>query len=414
MATAQGRRRVGIEKIWAYPCQLALNLSDLAEARGIERDYPPKDLLVQERAVNPCWEDAATMAVNAAKPMLTEEDLARIELLIVGTESSPDAGKPISTFVYRFLGIQENCRNFETKHACYGGTSGLMMAAHWVASGVSPGGKALVICTDQGRMHLGARHEYVLGAGAVALLISEQPDVLELELEHNGYWTQEVGDTFRPTSKHEAGNTENSVYCYLDALEGAFTHFQKKAGDVGFDRYFKNNLYHVPFCAMAYRAHRTLLRTEGRIRRADAEKNFERKVKPGLTYNARVGGTYTGSTFFSLCGLIDHATELEPGDRIGIFAYGSGSCAEYYSAIVGEKAKEIVGRIGLGKLLDGRRSLTVDEYEAIEKERTSYIDEETYEVPLDGVPGLYESHYKDKGLLVLRGLKGYFRDYQWS
>ena len=43
------------------------------------------------------------MAVNAATPMLTDADRAAIELLIVGTESSPDQGKPLSTFVHRFL-----------------------------------------------------------------------------------------------------------------------------------------------------------------------------------------------------------------------------------------------------------------------------------------------------------------------
>ena len=180
MTATTHRPRVGIEKIAAYPCSMSLDLSELARARGIDPSYPSKNLLVERRSVNPCWEDPVTMAVNAAKPMLTAEDRARIELLVVGTESSPDQGKPLSTFAYRFLDIQPNCRNFECKHACYGGTSALMMAAHWVASGAAPGAKALVLCTDQGRMHLGSPWEYVLGAGAVALLVSNKPDVLEI------------------------------------------------------------------------------------------------------------------------------------------------------------------------------------------------------------------------------------------
>ena len=65
---------------------------------------------------------------------------------------------------------------------------------------------------------------------------------------------------FRPTSRHEAGNTENSVYCYLEALQGAYAHFERKAGGIDFDAHFKKHIYHVPFGAMAYRAHRTLLR----------------------------------------------------------------------------------------------------------------------------------------------------------
>lgn len=414
MPEQRGRRRVGIEKIWAYPCSMYLDMGDLAEARGEERDYPPNTLLVEKRSVNPCWEDPLTMAVNAAKPMLSAEDRERIELLIVGTESSPDAGKPLSTFAFKFLDLQENCRNFETKHACYGGTSAVMMAAHWVASGASPGAKALVLCTDQGRMHLNARHEYVLGAGAVALLISEDPQVLEFELEQNGYWTAEVGDTFRPTSRHEAGNTENSVYCYLDALEGAYGHFQRRSGGVDLTAHFKKNLYHVPFGAMAYRAHRTLLRTKGRISRADAEADWEKRAKPGLTYNAQIGGTYTASTFYSLLGMLDATDDWAPGDRIGIFAYGSGSCAEFYPTIIGPGAKDAVERIDFQRHLDARKRLTVAEYEAVETERTGYIDEPTYEIPLDRHDGLYERHYADKGLLVLKGLNGFFRDYDWS
>ena len=285
---------VGIEKIWAYPCSMTLDLEELAAARGAEPGYAKETLLTGARSVNPCWEDPVTMAVNAANPMLSEEDRASIDLLIVGSESSPDQGKPMSTFAYRFLGLGPNCRNFETKHACYGGTSAVMMAAHWVASGAAPGRKALVLCTDQGRMHLGSPWEYVLGAGAVALLISDKPDVLEFELGSNGYWTNEVGDTFRPTSKDEAGNTENSVYCYLEALEGAYDHFVERSGGVDFDADFKKHIYHMPFGAMAYRAHRTLLKRLRRVRRAEAEESFQRKVKPGLHYIDQVGGTYHG------------------------------------------------------------------------------------------------------------------------
>ena len=61
-----------------------------------------------------------------------------------------------------------------------------------------------------------------------------------------------------------------------------------------------------------------------------------------------------------------------------------------------------------------RYQLTVDEYEAVEKERTSYIDKATYEPPLGGLGGHYAQHYAGEGLLVLRGLDGFFRKYDWS
>jgi len=123
----------------------------------------------------------------------------------------------------------------------------MMMAAHWVASGAAPGAKALVITTDQSRESLNEHYEYVMGAGAVALLISAEPRVLQLDLTRNGYFTCEATDTFRPTSRVETGNNEVSLFSYLDALEGAYQHFLSKAGPVDYDAFFQWHLYHVPF-----------------------------------------------------------------------------------------------------------------------------------------------------------------------
>jgi 3-hydroxy-3-methylglutaryl CoA synthase len=252
------RARVGIEKIWAYPGRAYLDLQDLARARGEEITHPTEFLHMDRRVVNPCWEDPITMAVNAAKPMLSQNDLASIELLIAGTESGPDQAKPMTTFIQRFLGVNENCRNFEIKHACYGGTASIMMAAHWVASGVAGDAKALVIAVDQSRMNLGEKYEYLMGAGAVAMLISNKPRVAEIELETCSYWTKEVGDTFRPTSTAEAGNTDSSLYCYLEALDGAFDHFRRRNPQIKHLDHFSRFIYHIPFGGMSLRAHRVV------------------------------------------------------------------------------------------------------------------------------------------------------------
>src|SRR6188768_1687439 len=122
----------------------------------------------------------------------------------------------MSNWVQRLAGVGRNCRNFETKHACYGGTAGLMMAAHWIASGQARGKKALVVCADQSRSHIGKPWEFVLGAASVAMLISDQPNFLEFELDKHGYWTQEISDTYRPTSRDEVGHAETSLMGYLE------------------------------------------------------------------------------------------------------------------------------------------------------------------------------------------------------
>jgi len=407
-------RRVGIEKICAYPGTLSLDLEDLARAR----DHDPADirdnLLLRSRSLNPLWEDPVTMAVNAADPMLTDEDRASIELLVVATESSVDQGKPISTYAQRQLGIPHNCRNFEVKHACYSGTSALMVAMHWVLSGLNDGKKALVITTDQSRMHLHKPYEFTMGAGAVAMLVSANPRVLELEPEHNGFWTTEVSDTFRPTSRVETGNGETSLYCYLDALEGAYAHFLSKAGPVDFDGYFKKNLYHVPFGGITFQAHRTLLRQWKPLKKSEALEHFRRKTLPSLRYNMQMGATYSGSTFVALMGLVDACDDLAPGDRIGVFSYGSGSCGEFYSAVIGPDAREVVAAAGLSRLLEQRQPLNVDQYEALEQQRFELIDRGTYDVSLQAHGDLFARCYAGQHRLILRANKDHFRQYDWS
>ncbi len=407
------RRRVGIEKICAYPCGAQLDFRQLAEARGEDPDHPTELLMMDRRGVNPCYEDLVTMAVNAAKPMLTAEDLAQVEMLLVGTESSWDQGKPISTFIHRHLGIGPNCRNFETKHACYGGTCALMAAAHWVASGVGGSAKALVIGTDQSRANIGEKFEYVMGAGAVAMLVSDQPKVVELELETNAYWTKEVGDTFRPTSKEEAGNTDESLYCYLEGLDGAYEHFKRK-NDFDYINRFKQHVYHVPFSAMSYRAHRALLKQEGHGRRAQVEQSFAQKVKPSLSYSRQFGGIYTAANYIGLMGVLNAADNLEPGDHISIFSYGSGSGSEMFSLTAGPDFKKAIAEAALQDKIDARKLLTVEQYEELERERTSLVDVATYEPRFDAAGGLYESHYAGSGRLVLKANQGHFRKYDWS
>lgn len=405
--------QVGIEKIWAYPCTLMVDLLEVAEVRGRPPEEVRDDLLVLTRSINPLWEDPVTMALNAAKPMISDEDREDIELVIIGTESAVDQSKAMSTYAHRFLDLKPNCRNYEAKHACYSGTSALMMAAHWVASGAAPGKKALVISTDQSRESLNEHYEYVMGAGAVAMLVSDNPRILGLDLRHNGYFTCDALDTFRPTSRVETGNNEVSLFSYLDALESAYGHFLGKIGELDFDAFFQWHIYHVPFGGMAFQAHRTALRGWKRMKKSDAYAHFERKVLPSLKYNMYLGGTYGGSTFLALMGLVDTA-DVKPGDRVSMFSYGSGSGGEFYPAVLGPDAKELVGAVRLQEQIDARRKLTLDEYEELERERHRLIDCGDYTPRLEGYGDHYRERYAGKGLLVWKGVKDHFREYGWS
>ena len=82
------------------------------------------------------------------------------------------------------------------------------------------------------------------------------------------------------------------------------------------------------------------------------------------------------------------------GERIGVFAFGSGCCAEFYSGVVPDGATEVARAAGLPELLDDRYPLSIRQYEDAERERLAYIDVSTYRTSLDGFDDWYDRHYR--------------------
>ncbi|OHD27684.1 MAG: hypothetical protein A2V99_17430 [Spirochaetes bacterium RBG_16_67_19] len=408
-------KSVGIEKINLYGCSLYLDQQKLAAARGLDPRKVVADFLIDTRSLNPLYEDTVTMAANAAGPLLEDEDRKAIGLLVVGTESSVDFGKPISTNIHGALGLPANVRNFETKHACYSGVAALDSALNWIAAGLNHGKKALVISTDYSRMHLGAKEEFVLGGVASAALVSDSPRVIEYDLQAKGNWTSDVYDTFRPSARHEVGNNEVSLYSYLDALEGSYQDYLSKNGQsLDFDSFFAQCCYHTPFPGMAFQAHRTvcnLVRPRGK---AEVQESFARKVLPSLLYARRVGSTYGASNFLGICGMVMAVPGLKAGDRVSFFAYGSGAIGEFYSGRLCAGAREEIGRMQIDQALDARREVSVEEYEGIEKAREATIEKPDFTPDFSVPGGWYEQNYRGRRRLVLREVKDFYRTYEWS
>jgi len=406
--------KLGIEKLRAWPSTGYLQMDDLCAAR----DHDPADvrdnLFVDQRSVAPPWEDPVTYALNAAKALITDEDRGHIELCVVGTETAVDLEKPISSWAHRHLGLKLHCRNFEVKHACYSGTAGLMTALDFVAARPDPKVKALVINTDHSTLGIGDPWEYVLGCGAIAMVISRDPGFLEVERGKSGVYANEVTDVIRPTGRIETGNSETSLFSYLEAVDGAYDGYEAKVGEVDFGTYFKKNIYHIPFGGITFRAHKMLLSRWNDITKAEAWADYQHKTLPALTWNRRMSGVYGGSTFFAMLGLVDNAEDLMVGDRIGVYAYGSGSCAEFWSGLVGERARQVARQANLGGLLDARKRLTVEQYEAVERERDASVGIADYTPSRDLVPGWWEEQYEGKGRMYLDHIEGHCRFYGFS
>lgn len=406
---------LGIEKIGVYPGALALDVEDLCAARGLDPATTRTEHLVDQKTVLAPWEDTVTLAVNAAASMLTAADRAAIGLLIVATETSVDQEKPVSSWVHGLLGLRPDCRNFEVKHACYAATAALHLAQAWLASGFARDRKVLIVSADAALIALGEPHEPVVGAGACAILVSTSPRLVEYEPGHAGVYAQEVSDVIRPTPRIEIGAGETSLFAYIEATTATFASYlasNPEAAD--FDAYFAKNIYHVPFGGITFRAHRTLLEQFSKIPRAGARAHFERKVLPSLTFNRRMGGTYGASTFIALAGLCATATDLRPGDRIGIFSYGSGSCAEFYAARASATFREAALEANIAARLDARRRLSVDEYERCERTRDAAVGAQDFTPDRGALGATFETHFAGRRLLVLDRIESYYRHYVWS
>jgi hydroxymethylglutaryl-CoA synthase len=414
--------RIGIEKIDLYGSRAYLDIADLTTARGGSPQELERRQLVpyESRAVVPPYEDSVTLAVNAAERLLSEADRGQIELVVVATESAVDFGKPISSWVQRFCRLPAYSRNFEMKHMCYGGTAALHSAASWLASNLRPGKKALVINADLSRTrnHVQTEDddlgELMAGGSAVAMLVSSDPQVLELELDKAAYWSTEISDALRPNSRTEIITGQTSFYSYLDALDETFDRYQQLVGEFDFDTYFRRNIYHAPFPGMTLIAHRTLLGRLGVTDRAAVEESYQVKVAGSTHFNRRIGSAYGGSTFICLLGTLHTATDVRPGDRLSIFAYGSGCQAEFYSGLVGPAATGYVRGLDLDQHLVTRQKLGVDQYEQIEKACEANIDQPWYQPLAQDVGDLYPNRYDGQRLLVLEDVRDYHRTYRWS
>jgi hydroxymethylglutaryl-CoA synthase len=375
-------KSIGIDAIALAVPEGFVELEDLANARGVAPGKFIDGLGVRRMAVARAHEDPVALAANASRRLFAtaQIDPEKIGLCIVGTETAVDHSKPVAAYLHRLLGLPQRCRVFEAKHACFGGTAGLLNAVDWIASGSARGRQALVVCTDVARYALHSPGEPTQGAGAVAMIISENPRLLELEPGINGSYAQDVNDFWRPLySKEAVVDGHHSVQCYLDALSGAYQAWQEVSREAGYHpSSIVRRCYHVPYGKMAKKAHRHCMTLEGKTD-AQADASFAEEVAVSLDLPSQIGNIYTGSLYLALASLLHaEAGELE-GKRIGLFSYGSGCAAEFFAGRVVAGAGKFVDELKLAEPLANRRCYTIPEYEAIRN-----ADHEGDRLPLNG------------------------------
>lgn len=402
--------RVGIDAVGAYCGSAYLETEDLFAARGLDQARLG-NLGLRRKSVAAPGEDIVAMAATAARPIvdaLTEAERRSIRTLVVATESPLDLSKAASTHVHRLLGLHRQCRLFEVKQACHGGVAASQLAASMVAA--EPGSRALVIASDTPVPTRGSYMEPAQGAAAVAVLIGEEPRIVELELGTSGCYGYETPDFFRPAPDVDVMDTDLSLMAYLDCLLGAFAdHAERKPG-VDFVGSYDLLAMHTPFPGMVRGAHRTGVRKLSGLGRGGEQEDFARRVAPSLRFPEQVGNIYSGTTLLALISAIAAA----PSDErlsVGMFSYGSGCASEFLAGEVVPGARQLVAETGLERELAARTRLSVDAYDAaVDRAQAVGFGAEHGEV--DGAE-LASWGTGERPRAVLASVADYRREYRW-
>lgn len=348
---------IGIDKIGFATSPYVLRLKDLAAARDTDPEKLSKGLLLKEQSVAPITEDIVTLAATAADDILTDEDKKAIDMVILATESGIDQSKAAAVFVHGLLDIQPFARSFEMKEACYAATAALDYAKLHVEK--FPQSKVLVIASDIAKYGIGTPGEPTQGAGAVAMLISQNPRILSFN-DDNVAQTRDVMDFWRPN--YATTPFVNGIYStqqYLDSLKTTWAEYQKRTGLTLTD--FASVCFHLPYPKLALKGLKKILdKSLSEEKKDQLQYNFDQSI----LYSQRVGNIYTGSLFLGLLSLLENDPQLKAGDRIALFSYGSGAVSEIFSANLVPGFEQLLDHKRMEKL-DQRTVLSVADYERL-------------------------------------------------
>jgi hydroxymethylglutaryl-CoA synthase len=400
---------VGIDAIEIWTGKLKL---DLAETFAPAKDEAPekytKGLGLESSSFPDTYEDIVTMGANAAKRLmdrkgLTPADIGRID---VATESAFDNSKPVSTYIAGCLeevyeGDFHHANKGERKFACVAGTQSIDDAYNWIKAGRNRGRAALVIATDTALYARGDPGEATQGAGAVAMLVDEDPSVVELSTEQ-GYGSADETDFLKPNQQFPSVDGKRSVQVYLARMREALEDFESVAGRTHPDDYAYIP-FHTPFPGMVRKAallgFRHMTRDTGveddlaeEIGRQPREAEFPdweayesaireymdalketdtydtwyaRAIDPTLTLARRVGNWYTGSVHVARASALKTAAETGrslTGEKLLVGSYGSGAQAEIHSETVADGWREEVEAFDVDEQLARRYDLSFEEY----------------------------------------------------
>ena len=346
--------RIGIDKMAFATTNDYLDLVELAKERSVDPNKFTIGIGQDLQAVVPPTQDIVTLGATAAKKLLTPELEKNISTVIVATESGIDNSKASAIYIKRLLGLSDFTRTVEMKEACYSATAAIQFAKGVVA--LNPQETVLVIAADIARYGLNTPGEVTQGAGAVAILISQNPHILTLEDTTVAY-SKDIMDFWRPLYATEAlVDGKYSTNVYIEFFLQTFTRYRQLTGRELAD--FAALTFHMPFTKMGKKGLEGLLKD----RNDEVAQRLRTQLTASQLFSRQVGNLYTGSLYLSLMSLLQNS-DLRAGSRIGLFSYGSGAEGEFYTGILEDGYEHYMNNIQ--EELEHRHQVSVAEYEKI-------------------------------------------------
>ncbi|WP_313094543.1 hydroxymethylglutaryl-CoA synthase [Empedobacter sp.] len=401
--------KYGIEAASIYVPHIYLPIKDLAIQRNIDPDKLEIGLGLKKMSVLDVHEDTATIAANALLKLITDFDINPTEIgrIYLGTESALDGAKPTATYAVQLvesvLAKQFGERPFrhtdvvDMTFACVGGVDAMHNSIDYVR--VNPAKKAIVIAADYAKYGLESTGEYTQGAGAVAILISNQPDLIAFD-NNWGIGMESVFDFFKPhqSTSDEAilnalGTTKSEIEifsdepvfegqysneCYKNRVREAYFNFKEKAGVEG--KLYENWRYiafHLPYAFQGKRMFSDVFALENDqdnsndnlkvVAKSDEYKALiKEKVEPTQRASSEIGNMYTASVFTAFLSALqvsaDNDEELN-GKTVGFIAYGSGSKSKVFQGQIGEGWKNVMNKMDLFNYLNQREAISFEQYQ---------------------------------------------------
>lgn len=434
--SSQYRIAAGIDDLSIYVPKLYITAEDFANARGVDKEKLTKGLGVEEMAMVDSDQNPATMAANAALRVIERNDIEpyKIGRLYVATESSQDNAKPMNSDVIGMLeqvygkGEFRNCGGYEGKFACISGSYMMDDLLNWIRGGESRGKYGMVIVSDIAKYDLESEGEATQGAGAVAVLLSDDPKLLKFDNRVTATSIRDEHDFYKPDhSETPVVHGQYSNLLYLAQMKDAFEGYKKNVKETGLidvkeDESILDHIdyfnMHLPYSNMGKKAISYLMRHEYRnlprwkgiiekigmdeptseksIHTIDAtlqdeefmkkdkkftslftkteefKKFFNDKMASSLIASKMIGNLYTGSLFMGFRSNMEFehkkGVDLE-GKRVGFGAYGSGSSAMVFSGLVQPTYREVTSKMDFEKDMAGRKRLENGTYEMLHENR---------------------------------------------